>query len=274
MRVNLILLFLASLFGAFLWVILSGALLMIGSAFLLLAFVITIGYPDKAILFFLGARELRSRDEVAFSKTASQEAYKLAVPVPVLYFYSGSMDRGFVLQNKSVVSLVLSRSLLESLSESELHAVCFELLLQVKKGMAPKRTKVMFLLGSVSWAFHSVVSLITRLIPSPEVRAAFDWVLSYLLHPALELLFRLCLGTGYFRRLGTYLEEYPSELELLQRFGMKLREPETLYSLPSRKLQEFSAVSRSRQFRGILALEFLPHEWDLFFQNLRSPRAQ
>ena len=265
MRVNLLLLLTTLLFGAFLWVSLSGALLVLAGLFLLFLIVVTIGYPDKAILFFLGAREVRSRDEALFFKTAAQEAYKLAVPMPHLYFYSGSVERGFVLQNKNVTSVIISKNLLHSVSEDELHAICFELLLQVKKGMAPKRTKVMFLLGSCSWASHSFVSLVARLIPVKDVKEALDWVLNYLLHPFLEFLFRISLGHGYFRKLSSYVGDYPYEKEQLVKLGMKLREPETIYSLPSRKLQEFASASRNRHYQNILAMEFLPHEWDFFF---------
>lgn len=274
MRVNTFLLLLTLVAGAFLWTTLSGALLVIGLLLLLGLLVVTIGYPDKTILFFLGAREVRSRDEALFFKTASQEAYKLCVPMPHLYFYSGSIERGFVLQNKSIVSIILSKNLLHSVSESELHAICFELLLQVKRGMAPKRTKVMFLLGSISWMVHSTVSLVARLIPIKEAREAIDWVLNYLLHPFLDLLFRLILGKGYFRKLGHLISEYPIEKELLINLGLKLREPETIYSLPSRKLQEFSSVSRSRHYQNILAMEFLPHEWDYFFGQEGLSSAQ
>lgn len=272
MRVNLILLISTIVFGVFLWVTLSGALLALAGLFLLFLVVVTLAYPDKVILFFLGAREVRSRDEATFHKTAAQEAYKLAVPMPHLYLYSGSVERGFVLQNKNVTSLIISKNLLQTVTETELHAVCFELLLQVKKGMAPKRTKVMFLLGSCSWISHSLVSLIAHLIPVKDVKEALDWVLNYLLHPMLEFLFRLTLGQGYFKKLSSYIGDYAYEKEQLLKFGLKLREPETIYSLPSRKLQEFSSASRSRHFQNILAMEFLPHEWDFFFgkEGLKS----
>ncbi len=274
MRVNLILLISTLLFGLFLWVTLSGASLAMSYIFLMFLVLITVGYPDKAILFFLGAREVRSRDEALFFKTAAQEAYKLAVPMPHLYFYNGSVERGFVLQNKTVTSIILSKNLLHSVSEAELHAICFELLLQVKKGMAIKRTKVMFLLGSCSWISHSIVSLIARLIPVKEVREALDWILNYLLHPFLDFLFSFSLGKGYFKKLSGHISEYPYEKELLLKLGLKLIEPHSIYSLPSRKLQEFASVSRSRHYQNILAIEFLPHEWDYFYGKEGLSRAQ
>lgn len=274
MRVNLILLVTTLVLGLFLWVTLSGALLVITYVFLLFLIVITVGYPDKAILFYLGAREVRSRDEAVFFKTASQEAYKLAVPMPHLYFYNGSVERGFVLQNKNATSIILAKNLLHSVNEAELHAICFELLLQVKKGMAPKRTKVMFLLGTCSWVSHSLVGVFARVIPMREVKEALDWVLNFLLHPLLDFLFRLTLGHGYFRKLTEFVEEYPFEKELLLKLGLKLRAPEDLYSLPSRKLQEFASASRSRHYQNILAMEFLPHEWDFFYGKEGMSRAQ
>jgi hypothetical protein len=274
MRVNLILLVSTLIFGLFLWVTLSGASLVLGLLVLLLLVVITLGYPDKAILFYLGAREVTSRDEAMFFKTASQEAYKLAVPMPHLYFYNGSVERGFVLQNRHSTSIIISKNLLHSVSETELHAICFELLLQVKKGMAAKRTKVMFLLGSCSWISHSLVGLLSRLIPVREVREALDWLLNYLLHPLLDLGFRFTLGQGYFKKLSGFIIDYPSEKELLLKLGLKLRVPENIYSLPSRKLQQFAGASRSRHYQNILALEFLPHEWDYFYSKEGLTRAQ
>jgi hypothetical protein len=274
MRINIVLLLSTLMLGLFLWVTMSGASLAAAYLLLLFLLVITIGYPDKAILFYLGAREVRSRDEALFFKTASQEAYKLAVNMPHLYFYNGSVERGFILQNKNVISIILSKNLLHSVDESELHAICFELLLQVKKGMASKRTKVMFLLGSCSWISHSLVSLFARLFPFEEVKIALDWILNYLLHPFLDFLFAINLGQSYFRKLSSYIGEYPREKELLLKLGLKLREPETVYSLPSRKLHEFSAVSRSRHYQNILAMEFLPHEWDYFFSKEGLSRAQ
>lgn len=274
MRVNFILLLATLVLGLFLWVTLSGALLVLACIFLLFLIVITIGYPDKAILFFLGAREVRSRDEAVFYKTASQEAYKLAVSMPHLYFYNGSVERGFVLQNKNVTSIILAKNLLHTVNEAELHAICFELLLQVKKGMASKRTKVMFLLGTCSWMSHSIVGVFARLIPMREVKEALDWVLNYLLHPLLDFLFRMTLGHGYFRKLMGFIEEYPFEKELLLKLGLKLRAPDDLYSLPSRKLQEFASASRSRHYQNILAMEFLPHEWDFFYGKEGMIRAQ
>ena len=274
MRVNLILLMSTVVFGLFLWVTLSGASLVLSGLILVFFVVITLGYPDKAILFFLGAREVRSRDEALFFKTASQEAYKLAVTMPHLYFYNGSVERGFILQNKHVTSIILSKKILHSVSETELHAICFELLLQVKKGMAVKRTKVMFVLGSCSWFAHSLVGLISKIIAVREVREALNWVLNYLLHPALDFLFSFTLGQGYFRKLSTFIEEYPLEKELLIKLGLKLRAPSDLYSLPTRKLQEFSSSARSPHYQNILALEFLPHEWDYFFGKEGLSRAQ
>jgi hypothetical protein len=119
-----------------------------------------------------------------------------------------------------------------------------------------------------------VVGLISRLVPLKEVREALDWILNFLLHPLLDILFSLTLGKGYFKKLSGFISEYPYEKELLLKLGLKLIEPESIYSLPSRKLQEFSSASRSRHYQDILALEFLPHEWDYFFRKEGLSRAQ
>lgn len=267
MRASLLFLILLALFGLFLWVSSSGFFLLFGGGLLLLFIVVAIGYPDTALLFFLGAREARSSNEPKFYGAAAQEAYKLAVPVPNLYYYNGNFDRGFVFQCRKKVSIVLSKSLLDTCQADELNAICFELLLQVKKGMAQKRTGVMFLVGFISWVAHGVLSAGLELIPLKEVKRSADWLLIFLLHPTLELVFKLILGNSYFHKLKASLMEYPHEWELLERVNLKLRKASLLESLPSRKLMELSAASRKGHYRNILTLEFLPHEWSYFFHG-------
>ena len=265
MRVNLFLLTFILLLGIILWVIFGGALLVVSGFCLLLFIVVTIGYCDKAVLFFLGAREVRSNDEPAFHQAAAQEAYKLSLSVPHLYFYDGVLDRGFILQNRNSGSIVLSKRLMQFSNLGDLSSICFELLLQVKKGVAPKRTKVMFLIGLISWISHTMVAIFLKLFRAKEVAQTSDILLNYLLHPWLDLIFKLSLGNGYFRKLKNYLKEYPAEYDLLKYTGLKLQRSEELYSLPSRKMLEFSSVRKNRHFQNIQALEILPHEWDFLF---------
>ncbi len=267
MRAALILLVSLILFGLFLWVTLSGALLFVGALFWLLLVVIAIGHQDSILLFLLGAREIRSGDEKVLYEAASHEAYKLAVPQPKLYFYNGSLERVFVFQSFQSVSIVVGKSFLESAAAEELQAVCFELLLQVRMGIAPKRTKLLFFLGSSSWLIHSFFGLATNLLPFKEVRKASRWFLNFLMFPTMEFLYRLVLGDGYFRRLAESLRQFPREEELLARVGLRLRKPLSYYSLPSRKLLELQAAGKSRHYQGILGLEFLPHEWDYLFRE-------
>ena len=255
------------------WVTLSGIFFILGCLFTFFLLVLTIGYADTAILFYLGAREVRSTDEPAFFKAASQEAYKLAIRMPKLYFYNGTLERGYILESRHSYSIVVNKALLESCRQEELDAICFELLLQVKQGMAGKRTKVMFMLGTMSWLSHSILSLVMRIIPSKEARQAADWFLGFLLHPMMSFLFSLTLGEAYFKKLKGFIAVYPVEDEQIMRLGLKLRKPQTLYSLPSRKMIELSSVTRNTHFQNILALEFLPHEWDSLFMNEERIRA-
>lgn len=274
MRVTFLLTLIFVFLAVSFWATLSGFMFVVGCFSLLLFLIITAGYADTSILFYLGAREIRSADEPAFFEAASQEAYKLSVAMPKLYFYNGTLEIGYILESRNSHNLVLSKSLLDSCTSTELEAICFELLLQAKKGMAGKRTKVMFLLGTISWITHSIVSLIMRAIPNREIRQSTDWFLNYILHPWMSLLFSLTLGEKYFRRLKTLLAEYPIENEKLNRLGLKLRFPATVYSLPSRKMIELSSITRSKHFQNILSLEFLPHEWDVLFTTEKGIRAQ
>lgn len=274
MRATFFILLGLSLLGLFLWVTLSGALFVLGCLAWLIIAVITVGYPDTMVLFLLGAREVRSSDEKEFFEAASQESYKLAVPMPRLYFYNGSLERAFVLQNRDTVSVILNKSLLEKSQPDELRAISFELLLQVKKGMAAKRTKSMFLLGFMAWIVHSIMGVLLNLVPFKDVRRASDWFVNFLLNPVLELMFKLVMGEGYFKKLQQLLADYPGEKELLEKVGLKLRRPYSYYSLPSRKLLELSSLYKSRHFQSIMALEFLPHEWDYLFTNEELKRAE
>ena len=75
------------------------------------------------------------------------------------------------------------------------------------------------------------------------------------------------MGEGYFKKLSGLLTNFPEEKELLERVGLKLRSPLSYYSLPSRKVLELASINKSRHFQNIIALEFLPHEWDYFYVN-------
>lgn len=274
MRVTLFLLLCFIVVGLFLWSTFSGALLIIGILGLLLFVVVSMGYSDTLILFFLGAREVRSGDEKIFYEAAAQEAYKLSLKVPKLYYYNGTLERAFVLQKGSEVSIVLDKKTIEHAQHDELTAICFELLLQVKKGLASKRTKTLFVLGSLGWFFHSLMGLIAGVLPFENVRKAFAWIISYLVQPVLDLLFKLLLGEKYFKKLELLLNEFPHEKQLLNNVGMKLHRHLYYYSLPSKKLLELSSAGKSRHYQNIMAIEFLPHEWDYFFRHQDLKNAQ
>jgi hypothetical protein len=265
MRATLFLFLLAATLGLYIWVTWSGLFLYLGVGVLLLFIVITVGYPDTLLLFLLGARELRSSDEKSFFEAAAQEAYKLAVPMPRLYFYDGTLERAFVFQRGPHISLVLNKSLLEHSTLDELRAISFELLLQVRKGMASKRTKCTFILGLLTWVIHSLNGIFLGLIPIKELRKGMELFFSYLFTPVLDLIFKMTMGDKYFKKLEQHLDEFPHEKSLLLSVGLKLRKPYSYYSLPSRKILELQAVNKNRHFQNIMSLEFLPHEWDYLF---------
>lgn len=273
MRVTFIFIIVFVILGAFLGLTLEGIMLLIGCAVVALYLVITVAYPDTMLLFLLGARELRSIDEENFFQAASQESYKLSVKMPKLYFYNGSLERAFIFQGHGKLSIVISKNLLEKARPEELKAICFELLLQVKKGMASKRTKSMFFLGTLVWSVHSLISLFTAFIPFKDVRKSADWFVNYFFNPVLEFLFKIIVGEAYFKKLSLFINEFPDEKEHLERLGLKLRKPYSYYSLASRKILELQAVNRSKHFQNIMALEFLPHEWDFMFSGVELKGA-
>lgn len=260
--------------GLFLWISLSGALFWLGLSIWFVGLVISIAYRDTLILYLLGAREVRASDESLFYEAAAQEAYKLSLRTPQLYYYNGMIERAFVLQGRKTISLVVSKELLHLCTAVEMRAICFELLLQAKKGMASKRTKAMYLLALFIWPAHSIFGGLIALVPFKELRNVFSWFINYLLNPFVDFVFKLVLGKRYFRKLDRYLSHFPQEKELLSQVGLKLRRPEFYYSTPSRKLLELTAVNKSHHYQSILALEFLPHEWDYLFLSEELKRAE
>jgi hypothetical protein len=273
MRISIFLVFVTLLVGIALALSLSGLWLFLSLFFLLFFTIISVCYSDTALLFILGAREFRGGDGEAFHTAAAQEAYKLAVPRPILYFYNGAIDRSFVLQTGNKISLVVSKNILSSCSAEELAAISFELLLQVKKGMAHKRTKVMFIVGFFSRFAHSLAGLLMSIIPSKNLRMSINWVLNYLFYPWIDVFFKMTLGDKYFRKLKFLLKDYPLENHLLQQVAMKLRQPREVGSLTGRKWIELVTVNKNRHYQDILVLEFLPHEWDVLFTPRMESRA-
>jgi hypothetical protein len=227
---------------------------------------------DRAILFFLGAREVRSGDQPQYFEAASQEAYKLSLPQPKIFVYEGSLERGFILQNRNQLSLVLSRSFLTKMNLPELSGVCFSLLLQAKKKLVHKRTKAMFITGTISWVFNNFASLVAVVVPEKNSKKVIHAVFDFFLIPGLRLIFDVILGKSYFRQFSTYLNEYPNDYNSLQVAGMKLERCSEIYSFPSRRIYEFSVSTRRNSYKNILFLELLPHEWDYLFlkQDLMS----
>lgn len=274
MRVSLFILFSLAVIGLLIYIMLSGFLLAIAICFYLVMIIITISYNDTMVLFLLGGRELRSSDEKELFESASQEAYKLIVPMPRLYFYHGALERAFVLQNGKNISLVLSKSLVDNCTTEELKAISFELLLQVKKKLAVKRTNSIFVLGIISSIIHAFVNMILVLVPYKDFKRAIHWSLNFFFNPIREFLFSIILGQSYYKKLGSYISEYPEEKEQLNRLGFKLRRQNSYHSLSSRKLLELSSIYKSQHYQNIMAIEFLPHEWDYLFRDEELKRAE
>jgi hypothetical protein len=266
MRINLILLLGLFVLLTTSWVLFEGTLLVIALILILGFVVFSALYHDKMILFYLGAREIRMPENPAFFKVASQEAYKLSLPMPSLYFYNGTLERGFILHNRHSLSLVINKELLDNCKPFELSAICFELLLQAKVGLAAKRTRLTFLLGTLSWIGHSIGAIFQKIIPIREFQFCLNWLVNYLLNPWISFIFNLTVGQGYFKKVEAALNAYPQEKELFLKVGLKIHRADVVYSLPSKKLIELSSIKRSQTFQNIISLEFLPHEWDYLFK--------
>lgn len=273
MRITILLFTFLATLALLLWVTTSGFIFGLGAVVLLVFTLISIGYTDSALLFFLGAREVKSMEEGRFHAASIQEAYKLAVAEPRLYSYNGSLDRAFVVQCRKGIGLVVAKDLLEVCTQEELSAISFELLLQVKKNLASKRTKAMFLVGAILWISHLFVEILFKIVPIKEVKIYLNWFFHYLLKPWLDFIFQITIGKSYFSKLERYLKDYPVENDLLHKVGAKIKKSEELQSFSTKKLIEFSSLNKSRHFQRIISLEFLPHEWDTIFSAAPENRV-
>jgi hypothetical protein len=266
MRINFLILIFVSLMvlASLLW--LEG--FWVGLSFVIIGFllVITVFYTDAALLFFLGARGIKRADEAKFHLASAQEAYKLALPVPRLYFYNGSFDRAFVFEARGDISLVLSKDLLDNCTSEEIAAICFSLLLQVKKNLVKKRNKTIFIMTFIAWISNGLIEMIGQLLKIKYVRLSLNWLSNFLLKPWLDFFYKISLGERYFLQIKKALMDYPIEAEMLKKVAGKINRPDEIDSFSSRKLLEYSAIGKNRHFQRIINIELLPHEWDYIFK--------
>lgn len=267
MRINFIIFLLVGLMVLASLLMLEGVWL--GLSLFLIGFilVITVVYTDSALLFFLGARGIKRADEAKFHLASAQEAYKLALPIPRLYFYNGSFDRAFVFEARGEISLVISKDLLENCSGDEISAICFSLLLQVKKNLVKKRNKTIFIMTFISWIINGLIEIICQVLKISYVKLALDWLNHFLLKPWLDFFYKMSLGDRYFLQIKKSLMDYPHEIEILKRVAGKINRPDEIDSFSSRKILEYSALSKNRYFQRVISLELLPHEWDYIFKS-------
>jgi hypothetical protein len=266
MSINFILIIFAGLSLLMTLLFTAGIWTSIVLVFIALFLIISMAYADSAILFFLGARGLKRADEAKFHHASAQEAYKLAVPAPRLYFYNGTLDRAFVLEGRGEISLVLSKDLLENCNLEEISAICFALLLQVKKNLVKKRNKTLFLIGLISWISSAVIEILSKLFRHKHLKLSLNWMSAYLLRPWLEIIYKISIGEKYFQKIKKNLSEYPAEASHLMRAAGKIYRPDELDSFSSKKIWEYSSLGKNANFQRIISLELLPHEWDFIFK--------
>lgn len=271
MRINLIFLLFAGIAVLMTLLLTTGIWTPILLGLLFVFLVISIVYTDSAILFFLGARGLKRADEAKFHHASAQEAYKLAVPAPRLYFYNGTLDRAFVLEGRGEISLVLSKDLLENCNLEEISAICFTLLLQVKKNLVKKRNKTLFLIGFISWMSSAVIESLSNIFRFKHFKLSLNWMSAYLLRPWLEIIYKFSIGEKYFQKIKKSLSEYPTEASDLLRVAGKIYRPDELDSFSSKKIWEYSSLGKNANFQRIINLELLPHEWDFIFKTENKP---
>ena len=245
------------------WAFLSGWVLGVFYFLLVTGLLVFINATDKILLLLLGSREIKFEYEEELTNRVAQIAYKLGIRPPKLYFYNGVLDRAFILQCGQRISLVYSKNLLDICSDEEVEAVSFELLIQAKNNLARKRSLTLGIIGIVSWISQGFVGSIKKMIPSKRVGEVLNWLIYYAIHPWFMVAFRLMFGWSSLRKVNAQLASYESEAILIDHVKRKINYPDDLYSLPMKKFIELTLINKNPHFQNVLALEFLPHEWDI-----------
>jgi len=240
----------------------TGWILIISMIIVLVSSVIMIYYLDRVTLSFLSARPTTLQENEKVFRAANLQAYKLETISPEIYYYHGTIKRAFVLQHGKRISLLLHEDLISDSSDEELGALFFSLLVQVKKGFAKKRTRIMFLIGLIAWGGTETANILGTLLPGKNSRKNCYLAFMYLFSPISSVLFKVGLGRSFFDQMILSLSSYSQESEEFQRYLKKIK---TIFLQPSfttKSLQLYLATQKSTNLQIQVILENLPHEWE------------
>jgi hypothetical protein len=123
--------------GMLLYLSTSGVAQAVCLSLFLIALGLTFFYADKFVLAFLGAREIIDSDSPAFFQLLKTETYRDVEGLPTVYIYTGHRVKTFVLNLRSSWSIVLDRSLLNSLDKDQARSLIRHLI-NVKRKKSTK----------------------------------------------------------------------------------------------------------------------------------------
>jgi Zn-dependent protease with chaperone function len=109
--------------GMLIYLSTSGAIQAISLSLLSITLSITFLFSDKFVLAFLGAREIIDSDSPRFFQLLKTETYREVENLPAVYTYTGHRVKTFVLNLRGSWSIVIERSLLESLTDDQARAL-------------------------------------------------------------------------------------------------------------------------------------------------------
>lgn len=100
-------------------------------------------YLDKFLLTLLKGREVMDTDEHLLFQSLKNESYKMKLPPPKVYLYTGFTKKCFVLQSRNEWTVVIERSLLNIMTEAQKKELARFVFRYKNTNMALIQTKVM-----------------------------------------------------------------------------------------------------------------------------------
>lgn len=166
--------------------------LAICSVGLLLA--IIMAYSDKFILAYLQAREIIDSDNPQFFQLLKAETYRAVEEYPSVYIYSGNRPKAFALGVRNSWSLVIERSLFQSLKESQARSLIRHLIAVKQK----KSNKLQVLGMGISATTIKFCYWIVDKIPfksSQKKYKSITFILFIFLKPFIELILKISINS-------------------------------------------------------------------------------
>jgi hypothetical protein len=141
LKIILLYLLVALFPGMLLYLSTSGVAQAVSLSLFAAALLVAFSYADKFVLAFLGAREIIDSDNPSFFQLLKTETYREVENLPTVYIYTGHRIKAFVLNLRGSWSIIIDRSLLDSLTSDQARSLVKHLITVKRK----KSTKIQIL---------------------------------------------------------------------------------------------------------------------------------